>query len=432
MRKNRSSAVVASLATLVTLLGVSSVATPPTAAQAAAATKVVKKVKTSAKAKKPVKVTVPAVTKTAAPTAAPKPASTPAGTTTPTVSSRAPVLSATDTQMVSMIDGVLTTLTANAPAGAAPGTWKGSTGCFRCDAGPALAAAAAAAVTGDAAKQSFAEKIFDYEIATQRQPNGAFGKNPGGPDIDTMFFASELGIAAILLKPRMDPARYARWSAAVAGGADFLINNKNLAWYTNGNIVLGNTLTMALAARLTGNAKYTAAYETALSFAVNPPQSRWPGHGFVYTVRGTDPNGFDGKGYFTEAGSQPGFDAEYSMLQLDLMAPLFLITGDQRVKMYMNLVMNQLWGRVNKTTWRLDTSGGTRRAEAGREFPFDTAALSVLANVGGRTDLAPHVASQISIYSPNFKSAVGDRLLYAFGLIGASALMSQPGRTGLR
>src|SRR5687768_11938329 len=66
-------------------------------------------------------------------------------------------LSAADTQTVALIDSVLATLRAGAPIGAAPGTWKGSGGCWRCDAGPALALAAAAAVTGDPVRRAEAE-----------------------------------------------------------------------------------------------------------------------------------------------------------------------------------------------------------------------------------------------------------------------------------
>ncbi|MEV4636416.1 hypothetical protein AB0J80_03595 [Actinoplanes sp. NPDC049548] len=381
---------------------------------------------------KPTVAPKPKPTVVPSPTIAPQPTTVVPEATVAVPTKGAAPLSPTDIQMVGLVDAVLADLNSTAPAGAPPGTWIDSTECFRCDAGPALALAAAAAVTGDASRQAAAEKIFDYEINAHQQANGAFGTNPVGPDLDTMFFANELGIATVLLKPTMDPARYGRWSTAVAKAADFLIKNGNLAWYTNGNIVVGNTLTMALAARLTGNAKYLTAYETALTFAVSPPQSRWPGYGFVYTSKGTQEDGRDSKGYFTEAVSEPGFDAEYTMLQLDLLSPLYLINKDHRVLRYLNAITNQLWDRVNTATWRMDTSGGTRHPQIGREFPYDTASVSVLANVGGRTDLEPYISSQIAKYTTAFRGGRGDRLKYAFGLALANVLMSQPGNSRLR
>jgi hypothetical protein len=219
----------------------------------------------------------------------------------------------------------------------------------------------------------------------------------------------------------------------VAGAADFLIRNKNLAWYTNGNIVIGNALTMALAFRLTGNSKYSTAYQTALTFAVSPPQSRWPGRGLIYTVRGSRADGLDSKGYFTEEGyGRVGFDAEYTQVQLDHLAALYLVTNDTRVRTYLNVLHNQLDGRVNKVTWLLDTSGGTRHPMMGRTFPYDTGSLSVLANVGGRTALQTHLAGQSAMYSKAFASGEGDRLRAAFGWTTATVIMSQVGNARLR
>src|SRR5687768_7912568 len=93
---------------------------------------------------------------------------TPSKEETPTIEAslvagqRATALSATDTQTVARVDSVLATLRAGAPDAAAPGTWKGSGGCWRCDAGPALALAAAAAVLGDPVRRVEAERILDF------------------------------------------------------------------------------------------------------------------------------------------------------------------------------------------------------------------------------------------------------------------------------
>ncbi|AGL20848.1 hypothetical protein [Actinoplanes sp. N902-109] len=341
-------------------------------------------------------------------------------------------LSTRDLRMVSFADLTMQTLRQNAPIGAQPGTWKGSGACWRCDAGPALALAAVAARTGDSARRTEAEAILDLELRTHQQTNGSFGTTTTGSDIDTMFFANVLGVSAMLLKPSMDPAKYSQWSTAVAKAADFLIAHGNLAWYTNGNIVIGNALTMALAYRLTGITKYSNAYETALSFAVNPSQTRWPGRGLIYTTRGSRADGLDSKGYFTEEGYGIGWDPEYTMVQMDHLSVLYLVTNDSRVHGYLNALINQMDSRISKVTYFLDTSGGTRRPQMGRLFPFDTGAWSVMANLGGRTDLQQYIDGQATMYMGAYSSGEGDRLRAAFGWTVASVLMGQPENAQLR
>lgn len=331
------------------------------------------------------------------------------------------------------LDGQLAALTRDTVAALKPvgrsamtGNWKNSSGCWRCDAGPALAMAASGAATKDTALQTSAATIFDAMVAA----------HPTAGDIDTMFFDSELGIATVLLKPNLSKARLASWTAAVTRGADFLSTNKNLSWYTNGNIVIGNTLVMALAFRLTGLQKYSDAYETALQFAANPPQQRWPGFGFKTVKAPTSATGADGKGYFTETGIDgPGYDPEYTMLQLDQLSRIYLINGDQRIRWYMNMVLGQLMDRVDTAAWTLDTSGGTRKTQAGRKIVFDTAGLVTLSNVGGRTDLVRYLTTQRAAMENEFRGSFadfGDRHKYAVGMIVASTITSEPGNAALR
>src|SRR4029077_16831856 len=195
------------------------------------------------------------------------------------------------------------------------GVWlSGQDDCFRCNIGPRVAAAAVAASTGDRLAYGLAVLTFDHAIAAHRQADGCFGPPAGtetSDDIQTMMFANELGTALIALTPQLDPGRLQAWTSALTGAADFLIHNGNLSWYTNGNIVLGNALTMALAYRLTSNPAYQAAYEQALAFAITPAPVRWAGPGLVYPAVPTRPGGSGGAAYLTETGiSGPGYDAE--------------------------------------------------------------------------------------------------------------------------
>ena len=339
-----------------------------------------------------------------------------------------------DRDLVALVDSVVANLKVGVPAGSPAGTWRGVSTCFRCDAGPALALAASSAATGLNSRRTEAERIFDRIITEEQQPNGSFGRSPGQADIDTMFFATELGMAAITMKPNLTPERYARYGSAVAGAANFLVANGNLSWYTNGNIVVGNALVMALAARLTGVAKYATYYRTAMAFAVAPPQTKWAGFGFVTTLDGGRADGQDSRGYFTEAASDrvPGFDAEYTMLQVDMLSRIYLVNRDPSVLRMINMTTNILLPRVDKLTWRMDTSGGTRRPQEGREFPFDTAALSLLTNIGGRPSFQTYVTKQAVLIERYYQEEDGDRARYSFGMNIATILMSQPGSSAMR
>jgi hypothetical protein len=287
---------------------------------------------------------------------------------------------------------------------------SGQDDCFRCNIGPGVAAAAVAASTGDRLALGLAVLTFDHAIAAHRQADGSFGPPSGGEtsdDIQTMMFANELGTALIALTPQLDPGRIQAWTSALTGAADFLIRNGNLSWYTNGNIVLGNALTMALAERLTGDPKYGAAYDQALAFALTPDQQFWPGYGLVSTATPNRPDGRDGAGYLTEnGGSGPGYDAELTSAQADVATQLFLVNGDPRALRLMNLFMNQIRPRIDTTAWTLDTSGGTRHPQPGRSVGFNSPVLAVLAWQGGRGDLAPLVSSQIAMIDHNFRGAL--------------------------
>jgi hypothetical protein len=341
-----------------------------------------------------------------------------------------------DVRLVQLVGAVITNMRTGVPRSAPAGVWSndGESACFRCDAGLALAMAAAAAAAGNRVQRGIAEQIFDHDITAYQQTNGAFGTTPDGSDLETMFFTVELGTAAILLKPDQTPERHERWVSSVTRAADFLIRNGNLSWYTNGNIAIGNALVMALAARVTGNPLYTAHYRAAITFATAPPQARWPGFGFIYTDSSVRADGLDGKGYFTEGAADaiPGFDAEYTMLQIDFLARLYVINREPVVLRMLNMVTNELMTRVNTTTWRLNTSGGTRHPQMNREFPFDTAALAVLANLGNRPYMQRFVPSQTAAYIKAFKGDDGERLRYAVGMTAATVLMSQPGSARMR
>jgi hypothetical protein len=246
-------------------------------------------------------------------------------------------------------------------------------------------------------------------IATYRQTDGSFGETSKGNDIATMVFASELGRSYLALGDALSRETRAEWRGAVRSAADFLISNGNLAWYTNGNIVLGNAEIMALAYRITGEARYHSAYLRAFSFAIAPPQDRWPGFGLHLTKVPVRGDGSDGAGYLAEApspDSTPGFDAEYTQLQLDVASRIYLLMRDTRSLQLTNELTNALLPRVDRRTWSLDTSGGTRHPERGRKIPFTTPALSVLAWQGARKGFDRLAKSQFVVVDQQYRSAL--------------------------
>jgi len=337
---------------------------------------------------------------------------------------------AIDRRLVRLIDDLVGDLADAAPGGA-------PSGCFRCDAGPALALASAAAVTRDRGRRDRAVAVFDEMIRSYQRKSGAFGPDHGSSDIDTMFFAAELGIAAVVLDDDLDPHHRQTWSASVARAADFLVANGNLAWYTNGNINVGNALVMALAARLTGEPTYTVRYDQAIRFAIEPPLQRWPGLGLTVTREPTRADGSDGKGFFAEASTRgrAGYDPEYTMLQLDQLTRIFLVNNDPRVLRAMNLLANQLLDRVDTTTWLLDTSGGTRGRRERQPVPLDSAGLIALVELGGRADLRHYIGDQLTAIESHFRQKapeLGDRMKYALGMTCSSILMSLPTNARMR
>jgi hypothetical protein len=211
-----------------------------------------------------------------------------------------------------------------------------------------------------------------------------------------MFFGDEEGNTYLQLAPVLDPSHRARWQASLVAAATYLIRHGNLSWYTNGNINLGSTELFYLAWRATGNPIFRAVYEQAWNFTLSPPQSQWPGRGLHFVHAPTRADWSDGSGYLSETGAGgTGFDAEYTSLQLDVAARLYLLSGDPRVLRLANVLVNQLLPRIASSYW-LDTSAGTRHTETVRQVPLLTSAFAVLGLDGGRSDLLARIAPQLA------------------------------------
>jgi hypothetical protein len=335
--------------------------------------------------------------------------------------------------VASSLEADVNTMVAQQTSGDEEGLWIGGDPVYwRSSSGPGLAAASVAAVTGNATMHYDAVQTFNTLIEEHQQANGSFTAVAGTPDpqsadIDTMFFVTNLGMALWALSSQLSAEQATYWSDAITGGANYLIANGNLTWYTNGNVAVGNALAMELAYCASGESQYQADYEAALSFAIAPPQSRWPGFGLIYTTVPTEANGSDGAAYFAESGGgAPGFDAYYTQLQLDQLCRLYLVTDSPDILRLIQLLFNQEWPLVNTSSWTLYTGGGTRHLNPDQYGSLTTPALDLLAVFGGRTDLSSYVASQVEFiesFFAGFTTNWSPGAEYAYGLEAASLVL---------
>jgi hypothetical protein len=258
-------------------------------------------------------------------------------------------------------------------------------------AGPATLAATLWRVNGQHDKKLFTESVrtFDRMIRAETRADGSFG----GDSVGTEFFGVELGTTYLLLGNDLDPARRRSWRSAIAQAADYLIVHKDVTWEANGNINLGVTEFEWMAWAITGEQRFHDAFELAWKYTVAPPQARWPGYGLQIT-RPSRGAGKPGAGYLAENGGKgPGFDPEYSMLQLSIASRAFLLSNDPRFGHLASLLWNQLSPRVSRPDWTLDARSGSRSDHL---EPFTSPGLAVLTTAGRRADLAPLAEAQMT------------------------------------
>jgi hypothetical protein len=281
--------------------------------------------------------------------------------------------------------------------------------------GAALAAASLWSATGRA-NSALLHKAVDTintAIATGQNQDGSFSGppasavGPAGAGVTTEFFARMFGDTYLLVQSTLTTTQRQAWVAALTRAADYLITNNDVTFYANGNVNLGYAQTLYLAWRASGAIRFATAYDAEWSFLLNPDQSRWPGFGLHLTKTPTRPDGADGAGYLAEKGiaPDPGFDAEYTMASLSEASDLYTVSRDPRALRLANLLMNVLRARLS-STMQLDTSGGTRHADAARSVAFTSSAPAILSWLGGRDDLASMVPDYVSAVTSAFMASL--------------------------
>jgi hypothetical protein len=290
-----------------------------------------------------------------------------------------------------LVDNLADRTYSNDPEFFSHGWQSADPSCWMCNTGPgATAAVLSTLTTGSRARRYRGLTEETFTDAIQRQlSNGAF-PNPtdpqAGDEIPTVFFGVELGQAYLQMAPALTPRTRNRWRTALARAARYLITTGATTYYANGNIQLQITELLYDAWRATGSATLRTAYDHSWSFTLDPGPG-WPGFGLVITHDPTNANGSNGRGYLAESGGgQPGYDADYTQLQADEVARLYVYSRDKRALRLLNLLTNQLLPNVTHAGL-LDTSRGTRHSASDRYIPFTSAAPAVLAWLGGRADL---------------------------------------------
>ena len=265
----------------------------------------------------------------------------------------------------------------------ADGLWEnGDPSCWYCNVGPAVGAAYLA--EAEPSMLPVAIDSLDRAIAEYRQADGSFTGNTS-PAIASAAFGVTLGLAYVRLEHQLPAATRSLWQETLTGIGDYLVRDHDATWYANGNINCSYAASFYFAWRASGEQRFAEDYEAELAFMVAPPGKLWEGFGLLLTQQPTVSNGSDGRGFLTE-GSPPGWDPEYSHLQLDYLAALYSASQDPRVLRLLNLILNQELTRVDPSTFILDARGGTRKDEL---IPFTSAALPLLVIDGKRPDLAP-------------------------------------------
>lgn len=312
---------------------------------------------------------------------------------------------------------LLTTVLAHYQLSFKNGVWTdaGNSGCWACtDGGPMTGAAAAYVVGGAHNKKLLAEAIqsANTAIRTVQQANGSFvDPTVAGESvpITTAFYGVQLGMTDFLLRPYLDAATRQRWANALSSATMFLVNDGSTVWYANGNINLAYTELAWSAWNATGSQALKQIFNDSWNFTISPSSAKWPGFGLIITKAPTFADGSNGSGYLAESNGTdaPGWDPCYSMTQLDVLAPLYVMSHDSRVLRVMNLEFNQERTRVNPNTWVLNCADGTRHTDAVDNEAFQSSSIAALSMLGGRVGLLNEVSPELAAERRWFTTSLG-------------------------
>ncbi len=186
---------------------------------------------------------------------------------------------------------------------------------------------------------------------------------------------STLGWILLALRPSLssaesdtlsEPLRLTHRTLRAAGAFDA---------YINGNYAIP-LCELVYLWRHIGATSDDALYEHCWRMLVQPGAlaPRWAGYGWVATSLAADDGWLDAEGYFTETPGYVGpsphdtFDPEYSQLQLERLARLWLLTGDARAMRHLRAIHRLLLRLLDREQWTIGSSAGSRTTGTTRFF----------------------------------------------------------------
>ncbi|GEM_PF-6674792 len=329
-------------------------------------------------------------------------------------------------EIISTCDECLTYLAGRSKGGSQyykDGFWHFKNEVLACEGGPAGMAAALwkwrEANPDTMEKKAKESQPWLYKVAVEtferviddfQNPDGSL-KNPRSHAI---FLYVEMANTFLLLRDTFSAKIAKRWLKAMRKQAEFMMRKGEIpdpskkgwqgtdGWYTNGNVEICEAEWLYMLWLATGDRFYKDLFEVQWKHVHNPDPVQWKGYGFFYLKYPKKEDGSDGKGYITERPSKddlrnyhdkvdlPGFDYDYSQLQLSIAARLYLKSRDTRVLRVINLIFNAMRPHVDKRTMIMDGTKGSRHSTV---MPFITCAPEILAWHGGRTDILSMVGN---------------------------------------
>lgn len=236
------------------------------------------------------------------------------------------------------------------------------------------------------------ETIDTWFATSQNASTGAMERDGVATGAAAMF-----GFPQVLMVARLLGLR-TRWADQVAAAVDYLTSTGEKTWYINGNFQLSKSMCYWAAAWMTGESSRWDDFEDVITYSYDPAaflnNGSWLGYGYFEDA---EPNEYGTTGWFTETTTstpgasqvgQPTFDPEYTLLQLELAAMAYLLTGDSRFGDPMVTLTNKVFERITDAGAQgqmIDCSGGSRHAGQSYNRFFSPGSAAVAAWIKGLT-----------------------------------------------
>ena len=279
----------------------------------------------------------------------------------------------------------------------------------------------------------------DQAIATHQLSDGDFDDgtpSSGSSGVNGGFWAEAEGGIALMMAPYASAAEQANWITSMENYSDYLWTtqldpNTYAAWYTNGNVVLRETVILLETYLLSRDSTYYTEYTTAKEFLNTPGAltSRWTSEGWM--------TGGGGTGWFTESTTSvpdepitcannvtpcDGFDPNYTMVQLDDLIVAYELSNDPTWLSEIEAEYAKLEPLITSSNTSLNASDGSRDNDAAEIFYPPVYEVFDSRNLRGADDTA--WSEQQRAYAASFSASASqaDPGPDAFSLAAPAAL----------